>query len=287
MPSRTTEKSRRRRPKVPSGGDREPTRLSTIDNYSKPIGRALEALDCFEDGFTTLSLVEISKRKGFPESSLFRSLVTLEAHGYLIRSADGAYQLAPKLLFGKLYDRAHKIRDLVRPFLKELNILLNETVSMGYLFQDRIEVVDTLEAIQELRRTNTLGRVLPPHCSSIGKAILAFQERSDVERILRINGLSRRTDKTITDHVQLLQEFERIRANGYSVDREESVPGGICFGAPLYDGRLKVVAAISSSAPLFRVTPEREPEIIRVVMETAQAASKAIIAATPHAPSQS
>jgi DNA-binding IclR family transcriptional regulator len=255
-----------------------PDRYSAVDYYSKAIGRALDALDCFEDGETTLSLVEISKLRGFPESSLFRILLTLEAHGYIVRTTDGSYKLAPKLLFGKLYNRAQKLRDIVHPFLKQLNTEFNESASMGFLFQDRIEVIDTLEAIQEIRRTNTLGRVLPPHCSSIGKAIVAFQERGVIDRILRINGLSQRTEKTITDHLQLLGEYEKIRNSGYSVDREESVPGGVCFGAPLRDERRHVVAAISISVPIFRLPPERETELVRAVVDTARKASEAIAA---------
>ncbi|NWG13553.1 MAG: IclR family transcriptional regulator [Acidobacteria bacterium] len=265
------------------GRYRAPDPSSLTDYYSKAIGRALDVLDCFSDGETNLSLVEISKIKGFPESSLFRILFTLEAHGYLVRTADGSYKLAAKLLFGKLYDRAYSLRDIVHPFLKQLNTRFNESASMGFLFGDRIEVVDTLEAIQEIRRTNTLGRVLPPHCSSIGKAIVAFQERDVIDRILRINGLSRRTEKSITDHEQVLKEYEQIRTKGYSVDREESTPGGVCFGAPLHDERGHVVAAISVSVPLFRLSPEREEEMIGAVIDTARKASAAIASASPAA----
>ena len=269
-------KNRRRRPKLSSGRYRVPDPSSMVEYYSKAIGRALEALECFEDGETTLSLMEISKLLSVPESSLFRILLTLEAHGYLLRTIDGSYKLAPKLLFGRLYDRAQKVREIVHPFLKQLNTRFNETASMGFLFQGRIEVIDTLEAIQEIRRTDTLGRVLPPHCSSIGKAIVAFQEREIAERILRINGISARTSKTIIDHVKLLEEFEQIRKSGHSVEREESLLGGVCFGAPLFDERHNAIAAISVSIPLFRMTPEREAEMIEAVIEAAHKASAAI-----------
>ncbi len=271
MPTQGPAKSRRRKPKL-----RVPDASSAADYYSKSIGRALEVLDCFPDGETTLSLMEISSLRRFPESSLFRILLTLEAHGYLLRTGDGSYRLAPKLLFGKLYSRAQQFGEIVHPFLKDLNTRFNETASMGFLFQHRIEVVDTLESIQEIRRTNTVGRTLPPHCSSIGKAIVAFQDRAVAERILRINGISARTEKTVTDHARLLAEFELIRKNGYSVDREESLLGGVCFGAPLFDERQHAVAALSISTPLFRMTPEKEREMIEAVMDAAGRASVAI-----------
>jgi DNA-binding IclR family transcriptional regulator len=271
--------SRRRRPKGYAVGTRvDSSSPSLAEYYSKAIGRALEVPDCFRDDETSLTLMDLSKLRGFPESSLFRILLTLEAHRYLVRSPDGAYRLAPKLLFGKLHERAQEMREIVHPFLKQLVGRFNETAGMGFLFQDRIEVIDTLEAIQEIRRANTLGRVLPPHCSSIGKAIVAFQERAAIERILRINGLAARTDKTITDQGKLLAELESIRKNGHAVDREESVLGGICIGAPLFNARGRAVAAISLSVPAFRMNPEREAKMVAGVIETARDASAAIAA---------
>ncbi|NWG12215.1 MAG: IclR family transcriptional regulator [Acidobacteria bacterium] len=276
MLTKAAVKTRRRRPKSQSGQYRPPDPYPSSEYYSKAIGRALKILDAFEDGETTLSLTEISKLQGVPESSLFRILLTLEAHGYLQRTSDGSYRLASKLLFGWLYDRARRIREIVRPFLRQLNTRFNETASLGCRFQDRVEVVDTVEAIQEIRRINTIGRVLPPHASSLGKAIVAFQERAVAERILSINGLSARTDKTITDRNILLAEYDQIRKRGYSVDREESVLGGVCFGAPLFDERGRAIAAISVSIPSFRLSPDREPEIIQAVKDAARQASAAI-----------
>jgi IclR family acetate operon transcriptional repressor len=276
MSVRTVAKTRRRRPKSILQVHRRQKQSSMGEYHSKAIGRALDVLELFKDGETTLSLMEISELEGFPESSLFRILLTLEAHGFLLRVADGSYQLSPRLLFGKLYETAQTIRDIVQPFLKQLNSHFNETASFGFLFQNRVEVVDTIDAIQEIRRSNTVGRVLPPHCSSLGKAIVAFQDRSVIDRILRINGIFARTEKTITDHSAVLLEFEQVRKKGYALDREESILGGICIGAPLYEERQHVVAAVSVSAPLIRMSSERESEMIQTVLEVSRHASHAI-----------
>jgi DNA-binding IclR family transcriptional regulator len=276
-------KSRRRRPKssflLPRSIDTSSVAAS-VEYYSKAVGRALDVLELFKDGETSLSLMEISKLGGFPESSLFRILLTLEARGFLLRAEDGSYSLAPKLLFGKLYEAASRIREILHPFIKQLNTRFNETASVGFLFQNRVEVVDTLEAIHEIRRINTIGRVLPPHCSSLGKAIVAFQERGTIDRILRVNGIFARTAKTITDHVAVLAEFEQVRKQGYALDREESILGGICVGAPLYDERQHVIAAISVSAPLIRVTAERESQMTQALLEASRQASLAIQSAS-------
>jgi len=81
----------------------------------------------------------------------------------------------------------------VRPELERLTRRFNETASMAYLYDDRIHVLDSIETFHEIRISNRIGRVLPPHCSAMGKAITAFQDRALAEQIVEVYGLSRRT----------------------------------------------------------------------------------------------
>jgi DNA-binding IclR family transcriptional regulator len=226
--------------------------------YLRSIGRALDVLNCF-DGQTPLSLKDIGRRIDLPESTLFRVLLTLEKHEYLQRHRDGTYQLAPKLVFGWLAQAANQF---------------NETVSVAYLFDDRIHVLDCMETFHEIRMTNKIGRVLPPHCSAMGKVITAFQDRALADRILEVYGLAPRTDKTIVDRHKLFKEFEQVRIDGVACDREESIRGGICFGAALRIEGKPVVAAISLSTPVMRMTKDREKEVQAAVSASAARIAK-------------
>lgn len=237
--------------------------------YLRSIGRALDVLNCF-DGQTPLSLKEISSHMHLPESSLFRVLRTLEHHEYLHQNRDGTYQLAPKLIFGWLVRAADHVRDVARPELERLVNAFNETASLAYLFDDRIHVLDCMETFHEIRMTNKIGRVLPPHCSAMGKAITAFQERSFADRMLEVYGLTSRTDHTITDRQKLFADFAQIRETGIAYDREESIRGGICFSAALRAEGKPVVAAISVSTPGIRMDSSREAAIRKALLEAAQ-----------------
>jgi DNA-binding IclR family transcriptional regulator len=117
--------------------------------------------------------------------------------------------------------------------MEKLANRFNETVSLAYLHDDRIHVLASMDSFHEIRMSNKPGRVLPPHCSAMGKAIAAFQGRALSDRILEVYGLTRRTDATITDRQQLFQQFEEIRATGIAYDREESNTGGLCIGAAI------------------------------------------------------
>jgi DNA-binding IclR family transcriptional regulator len=244
------------------------TSTSDRQYYLRTIGRALDVLDCF-DGDVSISLKEISERVNLPETTLFRVLLTLEKHNYLVQHRDGTYQLAPKLLFGWLVQAADRLRVLARPELLRLAATFDETVSLSYLYDDRIHVLDCIETFHEIRLTNKIGRVLPPHCSAMGKVITAFQDRALADRILEVYGLTPRTEHTIVDRQKLFEEFAEARRTGVTADREESTLGGICFGAALRTENKPVVAAISVSTPATRMTPEREKEIQAAVRESA------------------
>lgn len=260
---------RRRRPKWAKSPEQTEIEHADQRYYSSTIGRALDVLDCFT-GRNTLSLKQISRQVGLPESSLFRVLQTLRRRNYLQQNIDGTYELARKLLFGWLANRADAMRDVARSHIQELAGRFDETASIAYLFDDRIHVLDCVETFHQIRVSNRPGRVLPPHCSAMGKAITAFQDRGLMDRLLEVYGLSRRTDRTIVERLSLLAEFERIRASGVAFDREESVVGGICIGAAIRPARAPVVAAISVSTPVVRMTPERESEIVEAVTQAAE-----------------
>jgi DNA-binding IclR family transcriptional regulator len=283
MPGKTESRSaakksiRRRIPKWALQSS--PDAASNEQYYLRSIGRALDVLDCF-DGKSALALKDISAGTGMPESTLFRVLLTLEKHGYLEQAVDGTYQLAPRLRFGWLIERGNRLREKARPELEHLAHEFNETASLAYLYDDRIHVLDSIESFHEIRMSNRIGRVLPPHCSAMGKAITAFQDRELADRIVEVYGLYRRTEHTITDRGRLFQELDQVRKTGIACDREESVLGGICFSAAIRCSGKPVAAALSLSTPVIRMTTEHEQKTRAAVLEAAARVALAVIEVT-------
>ena len=72
-------------------------------------------------------------------------LVTLQNRGYLQQNDDGSYQLARKVLLGKLSERAEKFREIAKHEMQSLASHFNETASLAYLFDDRIQVIESIE----------------------------------------------------------------------------------------------------------------------------------------------
>ena len=114
-----------------------------------------------------------------------------------------------------------------------------------------------------------MGRIIPPHASSMGKAICASQSEVRCEALLRSYGLHRFSDTTITDESELKTEFENIRREGWSLDNEESTEKGYCFGVPVTIGN-EILAALSISVPESRIPEVKfRDEIIEALKDTA------------------
>lgn len=226
--------------------------------YSQAVGRSLEALERLESAAKPVSLQEMATALRGAKASVFRLLHTLEAHGYVVRNTAGEYSLSNDVR--KLVPRQF-VAPLVRaarPVIQDLSRELRETASVAALFDNHIEVVAVAESPQVIRMSNTVGRIIQPHASSLGKSITAFQADERRERLLHSYGIYRYTPKTITDPLELRAEFDRIRARGYAVEREETHLQGCCFGVPVLGEDGAAFAAISLAMPVMRLEGEEQ-----------------------------
>jgi DNA-binding IclR family transcriptional regulator len=109
--------------------------------------------------------------------------------------------------------------------------------------------------------------------------ITAFQDEQRREKLLRSYGFWKFTERSITDRAKLEEEFRRVQADKFATDREESVPGGICFGVPVFNIGSEVCVALSVSFPKMRVRDsDHEKAIVGALRTTSENISKAFIA---------
>jgi DNA-binding IclR family transcriptional regulator len=245
--------------------------------FSKVIGKALDLIAILRSSAEPLSLNELTTRLDLAKSSVFRILHTLEVSGYVERDSVGRYTVGADLRHSAPGRLRVSLVNTAAPALRELSREFCETVTLAMHFENRIEVVATLESPHLIRMGNTVGRIVPPHASSLGKAITAFQREDVRDRLIRSYGIHRFTDHTITDEMELKREFERVRSRGYSTDAEESVLEGCCFGAPILDPDGHSMAAISVSSPKMRMRDEQlQKRLIATLRRAADAVSASV-----------
>lgn len=219
--------------------------------FSRSIGNALRVLELLQASRAPLSLAEISRQAKLPKSSAFRILRTLEIAGYLQRVEGERFCLMPGAGF-PLNQKMKQVVEVSQPWMKHLSHEFRETITLACLLDNHIEVVAVIDSPQRVSMGNVTGNLIPPHASSLGKCIAAYQPDAQREKLLRSFSLVRFTPNTIIEEVALGKHLDLVRTQGYATDNEESAPGGCCVGAPIFSRDATVVAALSISVPTTR-----------------------------------
>jgi IclR family acetate operon transcriptional repressor len=237
--------------------------------FARKIGKAFRCLELIDRSPEPLRLADVAARVGGAKSSIFRILHTLEALGYVQRDAAGHYRQASGFTGVNPFPHVQPLIRAAEPRMKILLQEFQETTSIASLFENHVEVVAVMESPHIIRMGNMIGRILPPHASSLGKCVAAFQSEDRREKLIWSYGVYRYTDKTITSIEKLKHEFARIRDCGWAADDEENAPGGLCFGAPVFGRGPDAIGAISISLPVMRASDSLRERIISELCRSA------------------
>jgi len=241
------------------------------------VERAAALLRALGEAGRPLSAGELAAAVGLPRPTVYRLLQTLCAEGLAAQNGrsfvigSGVLWLAARRL------EQLELRTVGRPVLAELRDRTGETVHLGVLEGGRVVYVEKLESPGPLRMASMVGRIVPAHSTALGKAMLAYLPREQVEQIVRQHGLERRTPNTITEAGRLFQELATVRSRGFSIDNVENEEGIRCVGAAIFDHRGRVAGALSVSGSVASISLERaRRELGPLVREAAQRISQAM-----------
>ena len=216
-----------------------------------------------------MGITELAAETGLLPSDVHRILTSLESFGFI--EQDGhtkKYHLGLELLkLGHTVLERLEVREIGRPLLRRLAEKGEATANMAIFDSQQLEIlfVEQIDSPNEVQIRARIGAPANPHCTGLGKTITAFLDADTARRLLKKNGMRKRTSHTITDAAELEREFVTIRAQSYAVDREEAVEGACCLVAPVRDHTGAVLAAISVSMMATRFYRWAEPDLAAIV----------------------
>jgi IclR family acetate operon transcriptional repressor len=217
------------------------------------VERAFELLECLADAGGEAGLIQLSIATGLPVPTIHRLLRTLVSTGYVRQEESRRYALGPKLIH--LGDRAQQlIGRWVRPHLAALVKAIGETANLATLDGNMVVYVAQVPSAHSMRMFTEVGRRVLPHCTGVGKAILAYQPDLAVLELLSHTGMPAQTARTITDPSEFLAALREIRGRGYALDDGEQELGVRCVAVPVLQSSARF--GISISGPDSRMTDE-------------------------------
>jgi len=242
----------------------------------KVLNKSLSVLEILLQQGSAMNMIEISERLEIYPSTIHRILDTLKYRGYVEQDPyTQKYQLGLKLLeLGMTKLRQMNLAREAAPYLKELVNQCNETAHLGILEKEEVIYIAKEESSQAIRMRSYVGRKVPLHCTALGKVLLAYLPEKERKRILFRKELPRFTENTITDKKKLKKELDKIKEQGFALDREENEKDVRCVAAPIRNFQGKVIAALSISSPIFRIDKNAQDNLKKAIVETSEKISK-------------
>ncbi|GAB2843672.1 IclR family transcriptional regulator [Actinocorallia aurea] len=248
--------------------------VPTPESAGRPpsmVERMTLIMDCFDGSHTRLLLEEISRRTGLPRSTAHRILDQLVRLQWIDHARAG-YGLGRRVVRWGARESGHSdLRSAAAPWLHDLAMRTDLVAHLAVLDGTSVEYLDKVGGRRAAAVASRVGGRAPAHCTSLGKAMLAWLPAEEVDA-LYAEGLPRATESSITDLPGLHRELGWIRRRrGLAVEREECVEGIACAGAAIRSPEGRPVGAISlvgpRDTPLDRVAPMVQDAVLRVARE--------------------
>ncbi len=217
------------------------------------LGRAFEILERMADLGGTVGLSQLATEVGLPLPTIHRLVRTLVDLGYVRQERSRQYTLGPKLIrLGESSSRM--LRTWAQPYLAGLVRDLGESANLAMLDSDQIVYIGQVPSSHSMRMFTEVGRRVSPHCTAVGKALLAVESDAAVRELLARTGLVAHTVHTITDPDAFVDQLARVRQKGYAVDDGEQEIGVRCVAVAVPHAPTPI--GMSVSGPMERMTAE-------------------------------
>ncbi|WP_287964694.1 IclR family transcriptional regulator [Diaphorobacter sp.] len=216
------------------------------------VTRALQVLDAFALGESSLSLAEMSRRCGLHKTTVLRLARTLAQSGFMVQREDGDWRLGPAAgWLGARYQAGFDVQNVLEPALRELTLATGESAAF-YVREGNVRTcLVRVEGPQALRHHARMGENLPLDKGSPGRVILAFSGEPG-------------------------GDYEDIRRRGYHWSVGEREQGVATVSAPVFGRNWRLLGSVCISGPESRLPQAKLETLAQTVIKTANQLSYAL-----------
>lgn len=246
-----------------------------ITGLNKSLTKAIAVMKCFTPQEPQLGAAEVARMVGIPKTTAHRILKTFAEAGILEKNQTARkYTIGPLLYtMGSLYLSTTDALKAAEPVLRQLNDLSGFGVNLGVFDHGYVTIMMRVLAKSPLRLDVQVGRMVPAHTSSMGKAFLSELTEAEFDNLYPEKRLPQRTAKTILTKSELKSQLDQIRKSGTAFTREEGEEGIEGIASLIRDATGKAVAAVSVHLPVFQANAAIRKQLATLVKKGASLVS--------------
>jgi DNA-binding IclR family transcriptional regulator len=212
----------------------------------KVLAKAARLLEILADnpGATAPVLAQLL---GEPRPTVYRLVQDLAALGYVEEGPrPGTYRLGLELFrLGSLVGLRFDVRERAAPVMTDVHKALEETVYLVVRRHHDAVCIDRVEGLHIRSMALQLGGSLPLHLGAGPRVLLAFQPREYWDQYFDEVKLEARTPRTPVTKAGMVALLEEARHQRYAISDEDVTVGITSVGAPIFDHRGEIHAALS------------------------------------------
>jgi DNA-binding IclR family transcriptional regulator len=237
----------------------------------RAVARALDVLLAVATAPADLDLSSLSRAVHLHPATVFRMVQTLKARCFVAENGDGTYRIDVRAFeVGSSFLRGASLWRSASDIAEHLAELTGETANIGIRDSDDVLYIAIARGQQEIGVLSVAGGRHPLYCAALGKVLLAHMAWVEARTVLASSRPQALTKNTITSMSRWQDELVQVRRHGYALDDEERIVGVKCVAAPIRDHTGQVIAAISASAPAFRLVGKHFEETLRHTCRVAE-----------------
>lgn len=221
-----------------------------IKPLHKPTIRVVEILSFIAQKQNGANLTQISDELMLPKSTISPILKTLVDKKF-IHLQNLKYKIGVNSfkIGSKFLDNLNVI-DMIKSHMQTIVNECNEICQLGILDNCDVVYIAKVDPIQPIQLSSSVGNTLPANCTALGKILLSAFDDEQIQNLYQ-NGLSKLTQKSITNMQVFLSHVKQIKHQQFAFETGESNPQIQCLAVPLFCNN-GILAAMSVSIPLFR-----------------------------------
>ena len=246
-------------------------------DYVEALARGLHVMRAFREQSDRLTLSDVARLTGLSRASVRRSLLTLQALGY-VESSGRYFSLSPQVLtLAQAYLSSSPVPRVAQSFLEKASETLGESCSLSILHDHEVIYIarSAKKRIGSLHRD--VGTHLPAYCTSMGRVLLAALPEPEREALIAKAKFERFTRYTIIDKDELRAALDKAKRNNYSLVDQELEIDLRTIAIPIQNASGRVVAAMNISARASETGKKQMLDEFLPVMREAAASMRPLL----------
>jgi DNA-binding IclR family transcriptional regulator len=202
-----------------------------------------------------LRLTDVADYLDVASSTAHRLLAMLQYRGFMRQDPRTKVYRPGTALTGVAFSILQRfdVRETIHPFLESLNRDLAETVHLSVLDGSTVRFIDAIESPQASRVSSRLGKSMPAHCTSSGKAMLSCLPADELRRLYPDEDLEGLLPNSVRTRTALETELAKARRRGFATSNQESENGVSSVAVAFPPSQAPMRMALNVSAPVHRM----------------------------------